>query len=427
MGSSGRIMAATASEPVPPEVGASEPAPPEVGAPEQPGAAAPLWPRLAMLALLAAAGGLLDAEAAAGPEGAWLTHTAPSAARAAGAGGPPLACTSTTIAGDGAWATAASGRATPPCCSADFPGLNDPLACSPTAEGIGSLGARRGPDDKFAQASGRACSCPAAARAALDALEWRPRACSLAPFDARRFCKLLAGRTVLLVGDSTVDQTHAALVNTVRAGFAFSPARNSSPVPGPVGCASKIHFAPSDTLIGVKFGRYNRGRPWLEYVRELRPDVVVLSAGSHLYSAHALERVISQVVAEHERFVPQISLVWRSQFPGGCEREPLAAPRSEDEEAAHWAAYLQSGREVFTYNEHRAWDALARPHFSNASAGRFFLDLAPLYLRPDAHVGSAPGSPFPKDCLHLCLPGPLYPLIGQLMAAVLEECFAKRV
>jgi hypothetical protein len=31
------------------------------------------------------------------------------------------------------------------------------------------------------------------------------------------------------------------------------------------GCGRRIRFVVSDTLIGEKFGQYNRGKHWLEY------------------------------------------------------------------------------------------------------------------------------------------------------------------
>ena len=34
---------------------------------------------------------------------------------------------------------------------------------------------------------------------------------------------------------------------------------------------------------------------------------------------------------------------------------------------------------------------------------------------------SLPGAKFPKDCLHLCLPGPTHPFLSQAMLRVLES------
>jgi hypothetical protein len=41
------------------------------------------------------------------------------------------------------------------------------------------------------------------------------------------------------------------------------------------------------------------------------------------------------------------------------------------------------------------------------------VDLAPLYLRPDAHPGG-------NDCLHMCVPGPL-DLFSILLLAMLRN------
>ena len=45
------------------------------------------------------------------------------------------------------------------------------------------------------------------------------------------------------------------------------------------------------------------------------------------------------------------------------------------------------------------------------------LDMAPLYMRGDAHVGFAKAFRGDPDCLHYCIPGPvdLFPVLLQQM------------
>jgi len=393
---------------------------------------------------------LAAAEAELGSAGAIAFAARGGGGAAAAAGDPcahPLAFSSGEWALPSAAEAAAEGAA-PPCCAWDL-GTANAATCAesvPAAPGaLGALGARGGPRYFFSQSGGRACTC--AASAARDAPRWRARgACGALPrFDARRFCALLEGRRLLFVGDSTSDQAATAVINTVRAAFgapvaaqrgsaAAPPATVPPPPPSPslgegggppaVGCGERILFAPSDTLTMERFGKYNRGRHWLEYARALDPekDVMVVSGGPHIYSSPALRRVVAQVAAEHAAHAPRLRLVWRSAWPGGCGDAPLAAPPDED----FWEAYTSSGRPIFTYADHREWDEVALPFFwgggganDSGAPRRAFLDVSPLLQRPDAHVGSAGGRKN-ADCLHLCQPGPLHPFLAQALLRTLE-------
>ena len=78
---------------------------------------------------------------------------------------------------------------------------------------------------------------------------------------------------------------------------------------------------------------------------------------------------------------------------------------------------------MYNYDRFAKWDERAARKFYGKearTANRFFLDISPLELRPDSHTGSAPGSRFPADCLHLCMPGPLHPFVAQATLRVLE-------
>ena len=79
-------------------------------------------------------------------------------------------------------------------------------------------------------------------------------------------CELLGTRRVLLIGDSTMSQTASTLMNVL------------FPV-----CATQIFYAPGDTLIAERLGHLNRGKRWNEYVYDFEPDIVVVTAGAHIY------------------------------------------------------------------------------------------------------------------------------------------------
>ena len=50
------------------------------------------------------------------------------------------------------------------------------------------------------------------ARPSRGLYDWKPRHCSLLPFDAQRVCSVLSGRAIVVVGDSTVLQFFISIV-----------------------------------------------------------------------------------------------------------------------------------------------------------------------------------------------------------------------
>ena len=234
-------------------------------------------------------------------------------------------------------------------------------------------------------------------RTFADRYEWRPATCQLVPWDVAAFCSRLGGRTMLWIGDSTMDE--AARVVAAFAGW------------GDVGCAKQVQSATSDTLGRAKYGAGGRGPSWPSYVRESRPDVVVLTAGAHIHGDGNFEKVLQAVADERARHFPELPLIWKTSSPGGCAAQPL----SELPDAAWWRAYSErngyAGRYdsnqpryvptggIFhngTYNwrEFQRRDAYARRFWAEHNGS--VLDLSPLHYRADAHVGGA-------DCLHMCL------------------------
>ena len=70
----------------------------------------------------------------------------------------------------------------------------------------------------------------------------------------------------------------------------------------------------------------------------------------------------------------RFQLVWKSQQPGGCADKPV--------EITNWTAYNKGP--LYNYDLVATRDELAREVLHDDAA---FLDLSPLKLRPDAHVG----------------------------------------
>eukprot|EP00751_Fragilariopsis_kerguelensis_P026481 CAMPEP_0170867378 /NCGR_PEP_ID=MMETSP0734-20130129/22748_1 /TAXON_ID=186038 /ORGANISM="Fragilariopsis kerguelensis, Strain L26-C5" /LENGTH=291 /DNA_ID=CAMNT_0011244587 /DNA_START=132 /DNA_END=1007 /DNA_ORIENTATION=- len=80
-------------------------------------------------------------------------------------------------------------------------------------------------------------------------------------------CEKLGSRRVLMIGDSTMVQMAATLMNAVRPG----------------GCQTQFTFMVGDTLTNKRMGSLNRGTLWTTSVILKKPDIVILSAGPHVY------------------------------------------------------------------------------------------------------------------------------------------------
>ena len=175
------------------------------------------------------------------------------------------------------------------------------------------------------------------------------------------------------------------------------------------GCQDQFFFISSDTLIGKNFGRYNRGEPWVVSVKAFTPDIVILSAGPHIYNRSNFELMLNTVIEdakELRRLNPNIQLVWKTQQPGGCTHDITSE------------VTLGQDHHHAEYYERDIWALSVLPEH-----GFHILDLRLLYFRSDAHPSSKGGPVDPRkgpDCLHFCLPGPLEviaPLFSKLLDA----------
>ena len=220
----------------------------------------------------------------------------------------------------------------------------------------------------------------------------------LATFNATTTCALLGNRTVLMIGDSTMGQTAATLMNRLRE-------------PGG-GCEGQILFRLSDTLVMQDLGReslpailqqqrrqlMNRGVHWSKAVNTTDPDIVVFGLGPHIYGEtrwrDAFESVVEGLRA-HQDLVwreqqHMVHIVYKTNQPGGCSN--TIAPLPPDEAARTFSKYRYNHAEFYGRDRY----AIARLHLLGVPV----MDLRMLYSRTDSHPGG-------KDCLHLCTPGPL--------------------
>jgi hypothetical protein len=88
--------------------------------------------------------------------------------------------------------------------------------------------------------------------------QWEPALCNLVPWDATQFCSLLGNRTILMLGDSAMQQAATTLMSMVVAGGGS--------------CAPQLTCYRSDFLF-----------PSLEYCATMRhPNVTIFNAGAHM-------------------------------------------------------------------------------------------------------------------------------------------------
>ena len=234
-------------------------------------------------------------------------------------------------------------------------------------------------------------------------------------------------------------------------------------VPG--GCGARVVYAVSHTLtepflLGQPSGgmRKQRWSTWQEDVERHRPDIVVLSAAAHVYgspgghgSAATNEtQHMEEILADVERGISHFRHSDRGDQtrPGGSggdgdvnsapfaprfvwkDTAALVHPKAMTARAAPvtsaWVAEQKARARAAAAAENRtveesalvssdyqhalfsAWDELAAA--AMARAGADHLSMAPLQLRPDAHL--------PGDSLHYCVPGP-YDIYARVFLALL--------
>ena len=208
-----------------------------------------------------------------------------------------------------------------------------------------------------------------------ESYEWVPEFCDLLPFSGPQFCSLLGNRTILLCGDSTMDQSSTTLMSMIQATGG--------------GCAHQLYQGRSDLLFTE-----TKYTSTLKAYLEKRPfDIVIFTAGAHLQDEgdmwSVLENVKNQMSQLKVRY-PHIKWVWKTQNPGHVRCKDFLTPiKNFSVDPVH-----------IEYNYHMfpKFDEITHQFISLETSLQWkVIDMSMLYLRPDAHA----------DCMHLCLPGPL--------------------
>ena len=269
--------------------------------------------------------------------------------------------------------------------------------------------------------------------------QWKPNDCDLLKWNASLFCSLLGDRKLLLIGDSTMQQSALTLTAMINYWYAENVKATN------MWCANQVIFRLSDFLVASKTqfilgathfhnnAEIERGKPFREYFREIAPDIVVFSSGAHLWELHVFHRMVEvlvqevkSAVAERHEMVnsadhsPQyagdeqkrnlshrdhdVAFVWKTQNPGHPGRLSALGPElamSVDDAMQHLALTHRADDE-FHWNPLPSFDHSVKVLIKDSPI--IYMDMSPLYLRPDGHHGS---DRHYADCLHYCLPGPL--------------------
>eukprot|EP00040_Diaphanoeca_grandis_P042602 m.7740 g.7740 ORF g.7740 m.7740 type:complete len:297 (+) comp6171_c0_seq2:88-978(+) len=272
----------------------------------------------------------------------------------------------------------------PVCCGWNFHGY----AKNPPSDNCGTLPMPKTTDGRYvgrrellAHVGGRGCTCakePATER-------WRWESPSFPQFNATMLCELLGNRTMMFIGDSTMEQTASTVMNAVFA----------------AGCQTQMSFGKADTLVGQLFGGQNRGRVWTSWIDEFNPDVVVVTAGPHIQHNSSFDMVFQEFLNTTLRYresSPRRQIIWKTHQPAGC------TSNISDGIHVNTSAYFNHG---FFRTRDVQCIAKLKAH------GLPYLDLQMLYNRSDGHIDRR-FSPTIQDCLHMCVPGPLDVIPGLL-------------
>eukprot|EP00899_Mesostigma_viride_P016212 jgi/Mesvir1/24592/Mv21912-RA.1 len=262
-------------------------------------------------------------------------------------------------------------------------------------------------------------ACRNESRCAGSACDWvvASEHCHLAPFDKHGFCEALAGRSLLLVGDSmtrimlrslksllggvtTSEATEKPAMKPcveeyrVCGGLVITFVRND--VLSPVADGAWAKYVKSPQVKAKSYWSVDKSCPWVRHLAS--HQVVVLNSGAHLVGrsdkAYTQEMGAAlEYLARHYK-----GQVFYRTTPRGhpqCEDAPASPIPSYD----RYLATHKGGGEYKKYHWDRipGLNAIARTLMRRAHIP--LLDVAHLTeLRPDMH------RPHAKDCLHYILP-----------------------
>ena len=223
------------------------------------------------------------------------------------------------------------------------------------------------------------------------------------PFARTRICTTLAGRKLLVVGDSISEEVFLSIANSLEEMRTVVDFRGGSTNSIRV-CEGSVllDFVRNDRLsLGVVQDTVDaEGRkifieyPWAIPDHLSGADIILLNRGAHYEDDNTLLQAIEEALLFVQTTVPAARIVWRTTPRGHTEyAATLHAPPLSDDVSPDILAGLPYNWGRFPAQNARVIELLER-RFPRVS----ILDVAPaLGLRHDGHV----------DGLHYVLPGPL--------------------
>ena len=280
------------------------------------------------------------------------------------------------------------------CCGWDDPSVNQASCLTEASYNGQCTYLKRGTSNttQGIHAGGHACSCDAKYGSSVvsprEKFIWKPRNCNLLSWNASLFCNLLGKRRMLLVGDSTVMQSAATLLNMINFNGGM--------------CGDNIYIGQSSKLQWAEFGVHGCGQDTTlsSAIDYSHPDIVIMNIGAHLGDVGDLDAILFALLGVIKKSTADYNttFVWKTQNPGAWNCDSFHSPSETD------GYPISEGQDRYKWNNFPLYDDYARKNTKRY--GFKILDMSPLYYRPDAHVGGS-------DCLHFCLPGPvdIFPIV----------------
>ncbi len=156
------------------------------------------------------------------------------------------------------------------------------------------------------QTGGHACHCDIKQNhrttiSPREKYEWVPSSCSLLPFNGIQFCNLLGDRTILFIGDSTMQQTFGTIASMISATGGL--------------CGNQLSNARTDFL----YFRRDRHSTMFEYIDLIKPNICIFNAGAHMHDMGDIWDIwehMKQPWKDMKNKYPDMKLVWKTQNPG---------------------------------------------------------------------------------------------------------------
>ena len=261
---------------------------------------------------------------------------------------------------------------------------------------------------------------------------WRPTYGNIEEFSHQRFCAILGGRDILVVGDSLNQEFFHTVVaamldndtslNTTARCAMEPPWRERTSVwsellpCAPPWAPINISFVWSHHLLLKEEEKIQGGKvvvldaAWVEALAKHNYNVLFINTGMHYHPEmpRNVMEAISHITSAHSN----VSVVYRFAPPGhvGCETEFHSSPLLM---AQNESVYALDGK----YPNHRShsyhwFDVVAQNYEVDDMLHSRFPHVVHLnvvnstILRIDSHVIKT-GRWIPEDCLHYCIPGPI--------------------